>query len=166
MRPAHAASPPCAEPEVARRGADRRRQHAGHRVQRAVERQLAQGGELADLLARQHLHRREHGKRDRQVEMAALLQQVGGCEIDQHAARRQGEAHRGQRRPHPLARLAHRLVRQSHDEEGGQAGGDLHLHLDRHRLDAGKREGLDTSDGHAPPLATLRDLGTDWLPRG
>ena len=59
-------------------------------------------------------------ERDRQVEMAAFLEQIGRSEIDQHPARRQGEAHRCQRRPHALARLAHGLVRQSDDEKCGQ----------------------------------------------
>ena len=132
--------------EVPPRGADRRRQHAGHRVERAVQRQLAQGGIAGDLLARQHVHRGQHAERDRQVEMAAFFQQVGRGEVHQHAARRQREAHRAQRRTHPLARLAHRLVGQADHQEYRQAGGDLHLHLDRHGLDAGEGEGLDAGD--------------------
>ncbi len=78
--------------------------------------------------------------------MAALLQQIGRREIDQHPARRQREAHRGERRADPLARLAHRLVGQADDQEGGQPAGDLHLHFDRHRLDAREGEGADAGD--------------------
>ena len=44
---------------VARRGGDRRRQHAGDRVQRAIQRQFAQRGVAGDLLARQDVHRGE-----------------------------------------------------------------------------------------------------------
>ena len=128
--------------EPARRGGDGGGQHAGDRVQRAVEGKFAEGGEFGDLFARQHLHGGQHGERDRQVEMAAFLQQVGGGEVDQHAPRRQREAHGGERGAHPLAGLGDGLVGQADDQEGGQAGGDLHLHLDRHGLDAGEGEGL------------------------
>ena len=49
--------------------------------------------------------------------MAALLQQVGRREVDQHAARRQCQAHGAERGPHPFARLADRLVGQADDQE-------------------------------------------------
>ena len=44
--------------------------------------------------------------------MAALLQQIGRRQVDQNAARRQRQAHGAERRAHPFAGLAHRLVRQ------------------------------------------------------
>ena len=136
------------QPERARRRGDRRRQHPGHRVQRAVQREFAEGGEFPDFLAGQHVHGGQHGERDRQVEMAAFLQQVGRGEVDQHPFWRQREAHGGQGGAHPLARLAHRLVRQADHQEGGNARGYLHLHFHRHRLDAGEGEGLHAGDGH------------------
>ncbi len=78
--------------------------------------------------------------------MAALLQQIGRREVHQHATRRQCQAHRTERGADPFARLADRLVGQADHQEVGQAGGDLHLHLDPHGLDAGEGEGLDAGD--------------------
>ena len=136
------------QPEPARRGADRRWQHPGHRIERAIQGKLAQGGELRHVLARQHLHGGQYGERDGQVEMAAFLQQVGRRQVDQHALRRQSQAHGRQRGAHPLARFANRFVRQADHQERGQSGGNLYLHLHRHRLDAGEGEGLHAGDGH------------------
>jgi hypothetical protein len=153
------------EAKVARRRADRRRQHTRDRVQRTVEVQLPKRRVALHLIARQHVHRREHGERDRQVVVAALLQQVGGREIDEQAARRQGQAHRRERRAHPLPRLPHRLVGQADDEEGGQPGGDLHLHLDRHRLDAREGEGSDTGDGSGSGQGVHAQDGSGSAPR-
>ncbi len=42
--------------------------------------------------------------------MAALLGEVSGRQVDGDALGRQGEAERMERRAHPLARLADRLV--------------------------------------------------------
>jgi hypothetical protein len=60
--------------------------------------------------------------------------------IDQHAVwgrcKRRGDA----RGLHPRPRFGHRLTRQADDEERGQAGRDLHVNLDRHRLDVGEGE--------------------------
>ncbi len=155
MRPAQAASPPCAagtdQPEIGAGRSDGGGQHAGDRVQPAIEREFAQRGVLGQVVVADDVHCGQHGQGDRQVEMAAFLQQVGRREIDQHPARRQRQAHRGEGGAHPLARLAHRLVGQAHDQKSGQAGGDLHLHLHRHRLDAGEGEALDAGDGHGAP---------------
>ncbi len=80
--------------------------------------------------------------------MAALLEEVGGREIDDHPLGRQRETHGGEGGAHPLARLADRLVGQADDQEGREPRRDLHLDLDRHRLDPGKREGGDARDAH------------------
>ena len=68
--------------------------------------------------------------------MAALLGHVGGGEIDGDAPRRQREAGGDERGAHPLARFGDRLVAEADDHEGDIAAGDLHLHVDRARLDA------------------------------
>ncbi len=132
--------------EIARRSADRGRQHAGDGVQSSIEMQLAQRCVTLHLVARQHVHRGQHAERDRQVVVAAFLQEVGRREIDEEPARRQRETHCGQGRAHPFPRLAHRLVRQADDEKGGQPSGDLHLHFHRHRLDPREGEGADARD--------------------
>ena len=79
--------------------------------------------------------------------MAALLQQIGGLQVDQHALERQRQAHGGERRPHPFPSLAHRFVRQADQHQAGSARGDLHLNLDRHRLDAVEGEGVGNRHG-------------------
>jgi len=93
-------------------------QDARHRRDAAVEGQLAEHEEAVDLLARQHIERHQQADRDRQVVVAAFLRQVGRREIDGDALRRQREADGGQRRAHPLAAFANRLVRQADDGEG------------------------------------------------
>ena len=91
------------QPFAARIGADRRRQHAGDRRDRAVEAELAQHREAGERVMRDRADRRHQAERDRQIVMAAFLRQVGGREIDGDAARRQREARGDQRRAHPLA---------------------------------------------------------------
>ncbi len=57
----------------------------------------------------------EQRERDRQVEVVALLAQVGGREVDGHRPRRQVEAAVGAARAHALAALAHGGVGQPDD---------------------------------------------------
>jgi hypothetical protein len=139
-----ALQPGADQAETARRSVNRRRQHARDGGERAVERQFAQRGVAGDLVARQHVHGGEQTERDRQVEVAALLEQIGRRQVDGDSPRRQRQAHRRQRRAHPLPALGHRLVGQAHDRKRRQALGDLHLDvhvenvdaLERHRVDA------------------------------
>ena len=63
-----------------------------------------------------------------------------------------GEAHGGQSRLHPLAAFAHRLVGQADEVKGGQASGDLALHLDRPRLQTLKCHGGDECDQGGNPF--------------
>ena len=51
-------------------------------------------------------------QRDRQIEMAALLGQVRGREVDRDPPGRQPEAECAERASHPLARFGDRLVGQ------------------------------------------------------
>ena len=124
MRPAHAASPPWLAGQISPRSSVEAPIAAGstpgHRVQSAVQRQLAECRVAVQVLARHHLHRRQHAQRDRQVEVAAFLQQVGRRQVDQHPPRRQRQAHGAEGRTHPLARLAHRLVGQPDQQQGGR----------------------------------------------
>ena len=70
--------------------------------------------------------------------MAALLGQIGGRKIDRDVLGWQRKTRGDQRSAHPLAALSHRLVGQAHDIEPRQARRNLHLHVDRHGLDAQK----------------------------
>ena len=142
---------------VARRGRERGDQDAGHRRQRAVERDLAERDVAGQLVLRQNLHFGEQPERDRQIEMAAFLEDVGRREVYRDAARRQRETERRQRGAHPLARLGDRLVRQADDREGRQPRGNRHLGFDVDDLDPEKRHGADPRHHvPAPPLRARR----------
>ena len=62
--------------------------------------------------------------------------------------------HGAERGMDPLPALPDRLVRQPDDEEFGQAGGNLHLHLDGARLEPEKCDRGDLRD-HPLPLLHL-----------
>ena len=83
---------------VARIGADRRRQYAGHRRDRSIEPEFAEHREAAQRIRRNGADRRHQAERDRQIVMAALLRQVGGREIDRDPPRRQRQTRGDQRR--------------------------------------------------------------------
>ena len=148
---------------AARVGADRRRQHAGDRRDRAVEAEFAQHGEARQRVVRHRADRRHQAERDRQIVVAAFLRQVGGREIDGDAARRQREAGGDQRGAHALLGLGHRLVGQADDVEGRQAGRDLHLHVDRAGLDALERHRGDALDHGCPSTARVAVAGAKLL---
>jgi len=92
--------------------------------------------------------------------MAAFLGQVGGREIDGDAARRQREAGGDQRGAHPFLGFGHGLVGQADNVECGQAGRDLHLHVDGTGLDALEGNGCNALDhAQAPqPGGTTRTI--------
>ena len=75
-----------------------------------------------------------HG--DGQVVGRALLAQVGGGQVDGDALLGEVEAGVADGGAHPLLRLLDRRVGQADDGEGGQAGGDVHLHLDNGPVEA------------------------------
>ncbi len=84
-----------------------------------------------------------------QVVMAAFLGQVGGGEVHRDALEGQRQADGGQRRTHPLAAFAHRLVGQpdnGHQPVAAIADMDLHIHLAG--LDALECDGINMGDGH------------------
>ena len=134
-----------AEPALGRR--HRRRQHAGDRTDAAVQRQLAQHQVLLHRVDRQHAHDDQHAQGDGQIEVAALLGEIGRRQVDDDPARRQCQAHRTQGRPHPLTALGHRLVRQADDREAGQTAGDLDLDVDRGRVQPEKGHRAHPGDG-------------------
>ena len=98
-------------------GADGGGQDACDPGDRAIQRELAQNGVGIERIVGQYIHRHQHGNRDRQIEMRALFQHIGGRKIDGDPPRRQSEPHRGQGRAHPFAGFGNRLVRQADDIE-------------------------------------------------
>ena len=135
---------------LASHGVDRGRQHAGNRSQRAVERRFAESDVAGDLVAGQHAHHRQQAEGDRQIEMTAFLENVGGSEIDGDPFRWQPEPEGMQRGAHPLATLGDRLVGQTDDGKGDDAAGHLHLNIDVEHLDALKRHCLDPRNHRRP----------------
>ena len=91
--------------------------------------------------------------------MATLLGEVGGREIDRDPARRQGEPGCDERCPHALPGLADCLVGKADDVERRQARCDLHLHINRARLDTFECDRGNSLD-HLP-LAKGRIAETD-----
>src|SRR5216684_7591496 len=121
---AHAASAPHAAGQIrpsSRTGADRRRQHPRDRRDRSVEAEFAKHREAAQRVRRYGADRGHQAERDRQIVVAALLRQVGGCEIDGDSPRRQREAGGDQCRADPLAGLGDRLVGQPDNGECGSS---------------------------------------------
>ena len=100
-------------------GGHRRRQGPADRHNPPVQTQFTQRGPAVQRIGRDHPHGGQQGKRDRQVEMAAFLGQVGGRQIGDDAPRRQGQADPGKGTAHPLAAFGHRLVGQADQGEAG-----------------------------------------------
>ena len=153
--PAQAASLPCAAGQIRplsrADGMERGEQHAGRGGDPPVEAELADRDIMRQALGIGRPDRRQQAQRDRQVEMRAFLGQVGGRQVDGDPLGRQRQADRGQRGAHPLAAFGDRLVGQADDDEGGQPGGELDLHLDGARLEPEIGDGGDGRD-HQRPL--------------
>jgi hypothetical protein len=119
------------------------RQAAAHRAHTAVQRARRRRGCLERLPAARRGRRQRQG--DREIEVVALLAQVGGREVDRYGARRQIEAAVAQRAAYPLAAFAHGGVRKTDDLHLRQAGLDVDLDLHRTGFDSpgggGKRTG-------------------------
>ena len=100
------------------------------RAHRAVQGQLADHRQPRQALPLELAGRDQQRHRDRQVQPRAGLAQAGRGEVGDDPPQRELEAAVGERRAHPLARLAHRRVGQADDGEGGQAA--VHVDLDPH----------------------------------
>ena len=137
-----------------RRPGNRRGQHPGYGKQGAVEAELAEHGEFRHRVGRRHPHGDQQAERDGQVEMAALLEQIGGRQINRDALGRQGQAEGAEGGAHPLAGLGDRLIGQADHREGRQAGGDMDLNIHIARLDAVKGDRVDMGD-HGEPRPPL-----------
>ena len=135
---------------AARVGANRGREHARDRSDRAVEAEFTQHGEAGERVRRDGADRRHQAERDRQIIVAAFLRHVGRREVDRDAPGRQRQARGDQRRAHALAGLGYGLVGQAHDVERGQAGRDLNLDIDGAGLDALERHCSDALNHAAP----------------
>ena len=117
------------------------RERPGDRPDRAVERELAGEREPSSRSRRELPGGGEERRRDREVEARARLAQVGRREVGGDPLLRELEPRVDERRPHPLARLAHRGVGQADQREGRQPGRTWTSTRTAPRLDAEQREG-------------------------
>ena len=124
-------------------------ERAAHRAQLARQRQLA--GELPARQARgvDLAAGRQDAQRDRQVEAARILGQIGRREVDGDAlVVRELQPGVLQRRAHALARLLHLHIRQTDQRETGQTIGKVHLDGDRGRAQPQQGAALHQSKTH------------------
>jgi len=141
----------------ARPGAPRRlgeRERAARAAHAAIERDLADRGDLRERLAGRLLGRDEQAEREREVGCRAFLAAVGGREVHGHAPVRSVEPRVPQRGPDTIARLARRRIRQANHGEPGQAGAHVDLAVDRECLETPERSG-----------ANAREHGSPWRGR-
>ncbi len=138
------------QPAVDLRGVECGEQHARRGRDPPVEPEFADRDIVGKGLGIDDAHRAEQRQRDRQVEMRTLLGQIGGRQVDDDPLGRQRQPDRAERAAHPLATFGDGFIRQPDDEEVGQAGQQLHLHLDRARLQPEKRHGRDDRDHRTP----------------
>src|SRR5579883_875176 len=139
------------QPAATGGGGNRRRQHARDGREGAVETELAKGHIAPHLLSGQHLHGDEEAEGDGQIEMAALLEHIGGGEIDDDALAGQGQAEGPERRAHPFAGFCHRLVGEPHQDERRQPARRLHLDIDVEHLDTLEGNRADARDHRRTP---------------
>jgi hypothetical protein len=78
----------------------------------------------------------EDPERDREIKRRRLLRQLGRGEVDHHPIKRPGVAAIDHRPGDPVGALADRGVGEA-DKDGRREGPgrDVHLDIDRHRLD-------------------------------
>ena len=101
--------------------------HTGNLADSAVQRQLADKNLAFQLFRFQNSAAGHEAYGNRQVKAAALLTQIGGCQINRNPRHREGIIGITQRRLHALLGLAHGHRRQSHQIKAGQAVAHVHL---------------------------------------
>ena len=123
-------------------------QHTGHGPQATVETQFAH---MRGLQQRRGIHRRfgrKSGDRDREIEARAVLGQARGREVDGELATRQRQVAVRARIVHPLMRLAHGLVGEADDHEGGRLVRQVGFDLDEISVQAREHDAPRAPDGH------------------
>ncbi len=140
------------------------REDAGDRPHRAVEGELADQRDPRSGWPLELPRRGQQRRRDRQVEAGAGLAQAGRSEVGDDPAQRELEAAVGERRPHPLARLAHGGVGQADDREGRQSPVDVDLDPDRARRDPVEGEGLGRGEHGDQPRSAGSAGGAQTVP--
>src|SRR5581483_8866231 len=89
--------------------------------------------------SRQLPRSRQQSKRDREVETGAFLPQLGRCEVDGDAARREAQLGGGDPASDPLTRFLAGAIGEADDREAGNAVANVRLDVDASRLEADER---------------------------
>jgi hypothetical protein len=127
----------------------RRVQRSADRTELTAERQLARERVLIELVGGDLSARGQQPHRDGEVEARARLPDVGGREVHRQPLLREVELGVEERRPHALARLADRPVRQPDEGERRKPAPDVDLDGDLLRPNPLQRERGDRGE-HRP----------------
>ena len=124
------------------------RQAARHTLHLAGQRQFAQELVLIEHPGLELIRGDQNTQRDRQIEAAAVLRQIGRRQRHCDAPRRRRETGIGDRGAHPVARFAHRRIGQADDIEARQPAGQVHLDAHRRGGNAELGAGMDDGEVH------------------
>lgn len=127
-----------------------------HRPHAAVEREFADGAERLDLLRLDLPRGHEDAERDGQVERAALLAKVGGCERDDEPAERPGVAEVRERAFDAVDRFLDGEFRQADEDDLAHAAGEIDFDLDGQGVDPEQREGVELREHGRIVVAAAR----------
>ena len=117
-------------------------------MDRPVERQFAEEHAVGNLAPLDHSLRGEDAERNREVERGAGLSHVGRRQIHRDPVGWKLEPGVADRGAHPIAALPNARIRQADHREAGKAERDVHLHVDRTRIN--------TEDGGGPKAGQHR----------
>jgi hypothetical protein len=105
----------------------------------AVERELTDCSVAREAIGRNLSRRRQHCKRDRQIEPRPFLPELGGSEVDRDPAVRPNELGRRDPAPHAFLRLLARAIRKTDNREGRNAQLEMSLDLDAASIETHER---------------------------
>src|SRR5438093_688364 len=135
-------------------------EHPTRRVDRAVERELAEQDQVRDMATLDNARRGKDSQRNRQVEGRTRLADVRGREVDGDLVRRELEAGVAYRAFDAIAALAHAGIGQADHRERGQT--ERHVDFDVHRTRLHAEDGGRTQRGeHARTLCKSRCVARD-----
>ena len=131
--------------------AERDGEDPSHRPHRPIQAQFSHHGPSAQPVELDALFPHEEPHRDREIEGASLLADVGRSEVDRDLAGRKRSPRVLERGENALPSFAHGALRESHDREGGEPRADIHLHLHQIAFDPVERGRGDLCEhGSAP----------------
>jgi hypothetical protein len=140
------------------------RERAAHRLDGAVQTQLAKDGEGCERLPVHLGARAQHRGGERQIESRPCLSQVRGREVDRYPPKGKLEAAVEKRRAHALARFLHSRVGETDDRECRQPRMDVGFDGDLDGLDSDRGERRHAREHRADltwrALAGCSTLGT------